>query len=160
MFGSCFGKTQMIRYSLKCPQDHSFESWFASSDAFEALKSLGHVTCPACGARDVEKALMAPRIAAAQKHTAAHGPAQAETSLSAPAPDDPRAQALARLRDEVERNSEYVGLSFAAEARKIHEGEAPHRAIYGEARPDEARALIDDGVPIAPLPFLPRRRAN
>jgi hypothetical protein len=71
-----------------------------------------------------------------------------------------RATALARLREEVETKSDYVGLRFAAEARAIHEGRAPERSIYGEARPDEARALIEDGVPVAPLPFIPKARAN
>jgi len=146
------GMFAMIRYSLKCAQDHRFESWFASSAAYDALRASGHVTCPDCGTPQVDKALMAPRVAADRDAQPA-----AKNQSSAP---DPRAEALARLRDEVEKNSEYVGLRFAAEARRMHAGDVPERAIFGEARIDEARALIADGVPIAPLPFVPRRKAN
>jgi hypothetical protein len=76
------------------------------------------------------------------------------------APQDPREAALAELRRRIEENSEYVGMNFAAEARRIHDGDAPERSIYGEAKPDEAKRLIEDGVPVAPLPFLPKARAN
>jgi hypothetical protein len=129
----------MIRYDLSCDHGHGFDSWFASSTAFDALKAAGHVACPTCGSRQVTKALMAPAVSTR---------------------DAARAAALARLRDEVEKGSEYVGMNFVAEARAIHAGDAPERSIYGEARPDEARALIEDGVPVAPLPFLPRAKAN
>jgi hypothetical protein len=64
------------------------------------------------------------------------------------------------MRRKVEENSEYVGMNFAAEARAIHEGAAPERSIYGETKPDEARALIEDGIPVAPLPFMPARKTN
>ena len=70
------------------------------------------------------------------------------------------AEAISKLRDHVEKNSEYVGSQFANEARAIHEGDSPNRAIYGEARPDEARKLAEDGIPALPLPFLPRQKTN
>lgn len=138
----------MIRYALKCPSDHAFESWFQSSAAYDALHRSGHVTCPACGSPQVEKALMAPSVRTEE-------PAR---TLSQPVSE--MEQKLAELRRQVEENSEYVGLGFAAEARAIHAGDAPERAIYGEAKADEARALIEDGVPVTPLPFLPQRKAN
>lgn len=138
----------MIRYALRCDSDHGFESWFGSAEAYDRLRSVGQVSCPDCGSTAVEKALMAPNVAAARD----------PAPLSAPA--DPRAAALAELRRRIEENSEYVGMQFAAEARRMHEGDAPERAIYGEARPDEARRLIEDGIPVAPLPFLPKARAN
>ncbi|MFT4149866.1 MAG: DUF1178 family protein [Paracoccaceae bacterium] len=138
----------MIRYALKCPSDHGFESWFQSSEAYEALRRAGHVACPACGSTQVEKALMAPSVRTDE----------GERPLSRPAGE--RERALAELRRQVEANSEYVGMGFAAEARAIHAGDAPERAIYGEARPDEAKALIEEGVPVAPLPFMPVRKAN
>jgi hypothetical protein len=157
------GVSAMIRYSLKCATDHRFESWFASSSAYDRLHAAGHVTCPECGTSQVEKAMMAPQVAADR----AAPPSSPEPAHSTPAPatgadpaPDPRAEAIARLRDHVERNSEYVGLRFAAEARRIHAGEAPERAIFGEARPEDARALIAEGVPVAPLPFIPRRKTN
>lgn len=143
----------MIHYTLRCDQSHDFDSWFQSSAAYDALRGAGHVACPVCGSGVVEKQLMAPAVRPAK--TAADTP----TPLTAP-PVSEQEQALAALRAQVEANSDYVGLNFVAEARKMHEGTSPARAIYGEARPDEARKLIEDGVPVAPLPFLPRRKAN
>lgn len=76
------------------------------------------------------------------------------------APASKAENALNELKKKIEANSEYVGEGFAAEARAIHDGDAPERSIYGEANGDEARALIDDGVPVAPLPFMPTRKTN
>lgn len=145
----------MIRYALKCASDHAFESWFQSAEGFDALAAAGRVACPVCGGTEVSKALMAPSVRPARKAAAA--PA-AERPLAAPASEIE--EALAALRREVEKNSDYVGMNFAAEARRIHAGEAPERSIYGEARPEEARKLIEDGVPVAPLPFIPQRKTN
>ena len=139
----------MIRYALKCEGDHAFESWFGSAEAFDRLLSSGHVTCPDCGTTAVGKALMAPNVTPSRK-----------TAPPLAAPKDAREAALAELRRQIEENSEYVGMNFAAEARRIHEGESPERSIYGEARPEEAKRLLEDGVPVAPLPFLPKARAN
>ena len=138
----------MIRYALRCDSDHGFESWFGSAEAYDRLRAAGHVSCPDCGSTTVEKALMAPNVTPSRK------------AVPLDAPKDPREAALAELRRRVEENSEYVGLEFAAEARRIHEGDAPERSIYGEAKLDDARRLIEDGVPVAPLPFLPKARAN
>ncbi len=137
----------MIRYALSCDQDHAFDSWFQSAEAFDKLQAGGMVGCPDCGSTKVAKSLMAPQVRTAE--TAA---------LTVPAGD--REKALVELRRRIEENSEYVGLSFAAEARAIHDGEKPGRAIWGEARADEAKRLIEDGIPVAPLPFLPSRKAN
>ena len=144
----------MIRFSLKCDKDHAFESWFPSGPAFETLKAQGHVACPVCGSGAVDKALMAPAVRPARKAEAA----AVKPSLREPASE--LEAALAELRRQVEENSEYVGMNFAAEARAIHDGDAPERAIHGVARADEARQLIEDGVPVAPLPFLPARKTN
>lgn len=159
----------MIRYALKCSAGHPFESWFQSARAFDTLHAAGHVSCPECGSARVEKALMAPQVKASQEaggDTAAaapdahpgNGPATEEGPLGAP--HDPRQAALAELRRRVEASSDYVGLGFAAEARRMHLGESPERSIYGEARIEEAKALLDEGVPVTPLPFVPPRRAN
>jgi hypothetical protein len=136
----------MIRYDLKCQSGHGFDSWFRTSDEYDRLEARGLVTCPDCGSSKVEKALMAPGVA--------RGPEDLST------PRDPREEALKRLRAEIEANSDYVGLSFAAEARKMHAGEIPTRVIHGEARPDDARALLEEGVPVLPLPFAPVRKVN
>lgn len=136
----------MIRYTLACDKDHRFDSWFQSSDAFDALQTAGHLTCAVCGSSAVDRTLMAPTVRSDKR------------ALSAPTSEAEKT--LAALRKQVEDNSDYVGLSFAAEARKMHDGDAPERAIYGEARLEDARKLIEDGIPVAPLPFMPKRKAN
>ncbi len=149
----------MIRYTLSCGKGHGFESWFQNADAFEALAGAGQLACPVCGDAAVEKGLMAPAVSPARKAEAARtAEAGSKPGLTAPASE--LEQALAEMRRRVEANSEYVGMNFVSEARAMHEGDAPERSIYGEARPDEARKLLEDGVPVAPLPFLPSRKAN
>jgi hypothetical protein len=145
----------MIRYSLKCDAGHGFDSWFQGAEAFAALTAAGQLSCPVCGIARVEKVLMAPAVAPARK--AAVG-APARPDLSAPASD--LESAMAELRRQIEANSEYVGVNFVTEARRMHAGDAPERAIHGEARPEEARQMIEDGLPVAPLPFLPARKVN
>ncbi|MDP2738009.1 MAG: DUF1178 family protein [Pseudorhodobacter sp.] len=152
----------MIRYALKCPAGHGFESWFQSADAFDALVARGLVGCPQCGATEIAKTLMAPSLRTTRKTVERAVDAPVADPLAGPlsSPASAREQALTAMRREIEANSEYVGMSFVTEARRIHAGTAPERAIYGEARPDEARKLIEDGVPVAPLPFLPARKIN
>ncbi|TKD26291.1 DUF1178 family protein [Rhodobacter capsulatus] len=145
----------MIRYTLKCDKEHSFDSWFASAAAYEALQARGMVSCTICGSTTVDKALMAPAVRPARKAAAA--PA-AEAPLSAP--QTGLEEAFAAMRQAVEANSDYVGVNFVAEARAMHEGAMPERAIHGEARLEEAKALLDDGIPVMPLPFLPKRSRN
>jgi len=144
----------MIRYTLTCQAGHGFESWFASAKAYDTLAQAGQVACPVCGSARVDKALMAPSVRPARKAAAEPD----RPRLSDPASDIE--SALAELRRQVEANSDYVGMNFAAEARAIHDGTAPERSIYGETRPDEAKRLIEDGIPVAPLPFLPARKTN
>ncbi len=143
----------MIRYTLRCDAGHGFDSWFQNGTAFESLLASGQVACPICGATQVTKDLMAPAVRPARAAvTATKGP------LSNPGTDIEAA--VAELRRQVEANSEYVGMNFVTEARKMHSGDAPERAIYGEAKPDEAKRLIEEGVPVAPLPFVPGRKVN
>lgn len=150
----------MIRYTLRCGQGHGFESWFQNAGAFEALAGAGQLACPVCGDAAVEKGLMAPAVAPARKAEAARAAAGARDKPDLAAPASELEEALAEMRRRVEANSEYVGMNFVSEARAMHEGDAPERSIYGEARPEEARKLLEDGVPVAPLPFLPSRKAN
>lgn len=169
----------MIRYSLRCSEDHRFESWFQSAQAYGSLAEVGHVTCPVCGSSEIEKDLMTPSVRPA-RDKAAPPPISAKPekarntekekkkdtkaakkeggALETPASESEKA--LAALRRKVEENSDYVGSEFATEARKMHDGEIPHRSIYGEAGPDDARKLLEDGVPVAPLPFIPTRKSN
>ncbi|WP_298680214.1 DUF1178 family protein [uncultured Lentibacter sp.] len=141
----------MISFSLKCAQGHSFDSWFQSSEAYEKLQQQGMVACAVCGDSAVTKSLMAPRVSRARSKGQ-------PGALSQPA--SPAEQALKDMRKKIEATSEYVGPQFATEARKMHLGEAPERAIYGEARLEEAKKLMDEGVPVTPLPFKPNRRSN
>ena len=134
----------MIRFNLKCDHDHSFESWFQSGDAFDKLVASGMVTCTTCGSTAVSKSIMAPAVSTS-------------SDITAPRPTE---AALAKLRDAVEKNSDYVGSSFVKQARDMHDGTIPERPIYGEARLDEAKKLVDDGIPVMPLPFIPRKKAN
>lgn len=149
----------MIRYALKCEKAHVFESWFQNAEAFEKLRDASQITCPECGSITRDKAVMAPRVRTSRDATPQSDPKPApETKPLAPA--GKTEQAIAALRAEVEKNSDYVGLSFASEARKMHDGDIPQRSIYGEARLDEAKKLLEDGVPVAPLPFRPQRKLN
>lgn len=143
----------MIRFALRCKNDHRFESWFQSGDAFDKLVAGGVLDCPECGSTSVSKDLMAPKVRPARN-------AASEPQPMTNAPDPEIASALRKLRKHVEETSDYVGTAFAKEARAMHEGEVPHRPIYGEARPDEAKKLIEDGVPALPLPFIPRQKTN
>lgn len=146
----------MIRYTLKCPKGHHFESWFRSSQAFDALCAAGQLSCAECGASGVEKALMAPKIQDSRKREP-----QTRDPQDAPQTDEGTKTApLAKLREHIERHSDYVGASFAAEARAIHEGRATERPIHGEAKIEDARALIEDGIAVLPLPFVPKAKLS
>lgn len=146
---NCHG-LRMIRYALKCEDGHSFESWFQSASAYDALDAGGHLSCSVCGSSKVSKSLMAPRVTVKD--------AQSEPVPMLSQPDTDMEKAMAELRAKVEANADYVGPDFASQARAMHEGELPERSIWGEAKGDEARALIEDGVPVAPLPFKPRQK--
>ncbi|EEX08137.1 conserved hypothetical protein [Ruegeria lacuscaerulensis ITI-1157] len=148
----------MIQYALKCSNGHGFDSWFQSADAYEKLAKAGMVSCAECGCTSVEKAIMTPRVRTGRK-AAAQLPQSAPGS-SAAAPQVEIERVLKELRAKIEANSDYVGRDFTREARKIHLGEAPERPIYGEAKLEDAKALIDDGVPVVPLPFVPSRKTN
>jgi hypothetical protein len=167
----------MIRYALSCADGHAFESWFANSAAFDKQQKRGLVSCPVCGSTEVEKAIMAPRLARTdveeaappvpQPPAAAAPPASASPFAPMPVPSGKSSVAmtppqerelrkkLKELRDHVTRNAHYVGPRFPEEARKMHYGEIEHRSIYGEASPDEAKALHEEGIEFHPLPVLP-----
>ena len=138
----------MIRYTLSCDKDHQFESWFQSSNAFDALALGGHLACAICGSAAVTRAIMSPSV-----------PSKGNAvDLKMPTSDSEKA--LIKMRKNVEDSSDYVGPSFADEARKMHDGDAPERAIWGEANFADAKKLIDDGISVVPLPFMPKRKTN
>ena len=154
----------MIRYTLRCEQDHSFESWFQSSAAYDSQVKRKLVTCPVCSSTKVEKAIMAPRIVGkkgrdkvAPVEAPAEAPASESTSLMMAQERELRAK-IKELRDHIVKNADNVGEKFPNEARAMHYGDKEHRPIYGEASPEEARALVDEGVEVSPLPTLPEDR--
>lgn len=144
----------MIKFSLRCDQGHGFESWFQSGAAFDSLKTRHLVVCPVCGDTAVQKALMTPAVAQGQ------APAQSAQPATDMEHSPELGAKLRELRAHIEAHSDYVGQSFASQARAMYLGDMPDRPIYGEARPQDAKALLDDGIPVVPLPFTPTRKAN
>jgi hypothetical protein len=158
----------MIRYALICDNKHSFESWFADSAAYDKQAKRGLVTCPQCGSAEVEKAIMAPQLANTKKrrnpvaapsaeNLPAASPDNAPVAMLSPHEKELR-QKLKDIRDHLTKNSEHVGPKFSEEARKMHYGEIEHRSIYGEASPEQAKELAEEGVEFHPLPVLPDER--
>ena len=144
----------MIVFDLKCePSGHVFEAWFGSSGDYEDQRARGLIQCPLCGVSEVGKALMAPNVAPKGNKTSSSVPAPADSFYGAPEEMKAMLQAMAAVQKKILQHSEFVGDSFADEARSIHLGEAERRAIYGRATPDEANQLLDEGIEIAPLPF-------
>lgn len=159
----------MIRYALHCDRDHQFESWFQSSSAYDSQVKRKLVTCPICGSAKVEKAIMAPRIVGKKgRATPPPEPTAATTTAPEAAPSGSTSLMMAQerelraklkeLRDHIVKNADNVGERFANEARAMHYGDKEHRPIYGEASPDEAKSLIDEGIEVSPLPTLPEDR--
>jgi hypothetical protein len=161
----------MIRYTLRCECGHAFESWFQSSSAYDSQIKRKLVTCPACGSVKVDKAIMAPQIVSKKgRESAVPAPVEPAEVTPPPAPTQPSSTPLLmaqerelraklkELRDHIVKNADNVGERFPSEARKMHYGDIEHRPIYGEASPDEARDLIDEGVEVTPLPVLPDDR--
>ncbi|MGN6549073.1 MAG: DUF1178 family protein [Pararhizobium sp.] len=135
----------MIRFSLACAKGHAFEGWFSSNADFDRQSEACLVTCPACGTAHVAKSLMAPAVASARRE---------EKPVRLAMSDEQRA-AMAKLKEMVttiKANADDVGERFPEEARKIHYGEADPCGIFGRASQDEARALLDEGIAVAPLP--------
>ncbi|RVT93343.1 DUF1178 family protein [Sphingomonas crocodyli] len=147
----------MIVFDLQCAQDHVFEIWFGSSDDYERQKARGLVTCPYCGSDKVEKAVMAPRVGAKGNQRAEVVPADASVPMAGgaidPAQHKAMMAALAKVQAKMLEGSDNVGDRFADEARAMHLGEADARPIHGRASLEDARALVEEGVPVAPLPL-------
>ena len=137
----------MIRYALACEAGHEFEGWFGASADYDDQQAKGLVECPVCASKSVRKQIMAPAVAGT-KNRSLEGSSETRAML---------AQAMSQVRQHVEDNFDYVGDSFAKEARAIHEGKSEERGIYGEATPQEVKKLAEDGVPVAPLPGDPAK---
>jgi hypothetical protein len=146
----------MIRYALVCEAAHEFEGWFGGSVAFDDQARRGLIECPVCASRAVRKQILAPAVKGTKKR---------DELVASP---EPRAdgrremmmETMARLRAKVEESFDYVGDAFAREARAIHEGRSEDRGIYGEATSTEVKSLVEDGVPVAPLPPAPPKKTE
>jgi hypothetical protein len=165
----------MIRYALNCEHGHGFESWFANSTAYDKQIKRALVACPVCGSTKIEKAIMAPRLGrtegaevtpeapppmpmppAPPMPPALPVPAPVNAPLAVMSPPERELRKkLKELREHITKNSDYVGPRFPEQARKIHYGEIEHRSIYGEASPEEAKELHEEGIEFHPLPTLP-----
>lgn len=151
----------MIVYHLSCTNHHGFDAWFRDSATCEEQLEGGKVVCPECGSRRVQKAIMAPRIRKGREVREAPVrerppvPAEGQGESSTVAAGE-MIKTLRELRKRIEENADYVGNRFAEEARKIHYGEVERRDIYGEASPDEASSLKDEGVEFFGIPWVPR----
>jgi hypothetical protein len=156
----------LIKYALACEAGHGFETWFRSSDDYEKQRKRKLVACPTCGSQTVEKQIMRPAIARTDKGKRREAPVPAVEN--APAEKAPVAmmspqelefrKKLKELREHVTKNADYVGEKFPELARQMHYEEIEHRSIYGEAKPEEVRELLDEGVEVQPLPVLPEDR--
>jgi hypothetical protein len=140
----------MIKYALACEGGHEFEGWFSASGDFDDQRERGLLSCPLCGSAQVRKQIMAPALAGTSKRDVASGPAKQAMMM----------EVMSRVREHVMTNFDNVGDRFAAEARSIHEGKSEERGIYGQASPAEVKALVADGVSIAPLPPEPPKKAE
>ncbi|UYV14850.1 DUF1178 family protein [Porphyrobacter sp. ULC335] len=146
----------MIVFDLSCHDGHRFEGWFGSSADYEDQRARGFLACPSCGSAEVSKAPMAPAVPAKGNARAEVLPPEAPRQV-ANTPMPPQVQqalaALAKVQAEALKNSTWVGDKFAEETRKMHYGERVEAPIHGQASLAEAKALIEEGVPVAPLPF-------
>ena len=135
----------MIKYALSCEHEHAFEGWFGSSSDYDEQAGRGLLECPVCGSGAVRKQIMAPAVAGTKKGRPDVAPQMRSMMM----------EAMGKVRAHVEQNFDYVGDAFAREARDIHEGKSEERGIYGEATPKDVKKLVEDGVPVAPLPPKP-----
>ena len=140
----------MIRYALLCEHDHEFEGWFGSSADYDDQQARGLVECPVCASKAIRKQIMAPSVSGT-KRTAKDDSRPSRAMML---------EAMGRLREHVVENFDDVGDAFAKEARAIHEGKSEQRGIYGQATPTEVRGLLEDGVPVAPMPPEPPKKTD
>ncbi|CAN7236114.1 DUF1178 family protein [Phenylobacterium sp. LjRoot219] len=140
----------MIRYALICEHAHEFEGWFGSSGDFDDQRTRGLLECPLCASKAVSKQIMAPAISGTKRTVRDAGQPSQAMML----------EAMGRIRKHVEENFDDVGDTFAKEARAMHEGKTEARGIYGQATPTEVKELVEDGVPVAPLPPEPPKKTQ
>jgi len=141
----------MIRYALSCEHGHEFEGWFGGSGDFDDQQARGLLECPVCATRAVHKQIMAPAVTGTRRTRGVDSDPKTHAMML---------EAMSRVRKHVQENFDDVGDSFASEARAIHEGRSEERGIYGQATPAEVKSLVEDGVPVAPLPPEPPKKTQ
>lgn len=141
----------MIKYALTCEHEHGFEGWFGSSAEYDDQQGRGLVECPVCASTAVRKQIMAPSLSGVRQTVQDESPGKTREMMM---------QAMSRVREHVVENFDDVGDAFASEARAIHEGRSEERGIYGQASSKEVRALVEDGIPVAPLPPEPLKKTE
>lgn len=141
----------MIKYALTCEHEHAFEGWFGSSSDYDDQLARGLLECPVCATKAVRKQIMAPALAGVRQTVQDEQPGASRAVMM---------EAMGALRRHVEETFDDVGDAFATEARAIHEGRSEERGIYGQASLKEVRELVEDGVPIAPLPPEPPKKTE
>jgi hypothetical protein len=149
----------MIRYAFVCGAGHEFDSWFRDSALCDRQLARGELACPHCGSLKVEKAIMAPSIGRPAREPSATAPVPVRQPVALLSEHEQKARRLLKeLREHVTKNADYVGEKFPKLARQMHHEEIEQRSIYGEAKPDEVRELVEEGVEVQPLPVLPDER--
>jgi hypothetical protein len=139
----------MIKYNLKCENNHNFDAWFSDSSNFEEQNKKNLIFCPKCNSTKIEKNIMAPNIGSKK-----------QSYTNALKTEKNYEKIIKYVRKHVEKNFEYVGDKFADEARAIHYGEKEEREIYGETSVEEAVDLIEEGVNVSPIPGVDPKLKN
>jgi len=154
----------MIVFDLRCGHGHVFEAWFRSSADYASQRDTGLIACPICADTAIDKAVMAPNVSVKGNRAVAAAPHQAKPVEQAPVPQEAREMlaAIAAVQAKLLEKSQWVGGAFADQARAMHQGETPHRLIHGQASMEDARALAEEGVAVAPLlvPVIPPEARN
>ena len=172
----------MIKFTLNCADQHVFECWFPNSDSLSRQLGLKLVDCPICGSVDVIRPLSAPNLSTPKTRSRSATPDHIDpgqmdsgqtdaderqrqqtkqvrgpvtSGVAVPPPSDVMRSMLRDMQKLVERDFTHVGDNFAAEARKIHSGEAEAENIYGQCTPDEQAELEEEGITVGVLPWLP-----
>ncbi len=148
----------MIKFSLRCNHDHNFDSWFMSSEAFEKLKASGMLSCPVCGSSKVKKNIMTPQVQSLSTRRK-----DTEEKSESPPPSIPITRAMQKwqeLQKLIDKTFDHVGDNFVTEVRAMDAGEIPKRSVIGDASINDAIELLEDGIPVAPVPWIDKRKAN
>ncbi len=137
----------MIKYNLKCDNDHEFESWFSDSKEFERLKTKKLLECIYCNSKIIKKSIMAPMISVSKNNNV--NKFQIEEKIL-----QKQRNKLIKLRNYIEKNFEYVGEDFSEKVREIYYDQKNKKTIYGITTPEERRDLKEEGIDLLSIPWV------